>query len=257
MGLVSSVENSLGIGSGPSSASNGFTQIFQEYRTESVANTQLALYTFAVRSPHPPHPIASGGLFTFPISPQTVRKSYTAMTNIYDVQGTISRGGGTGVNRIVDQYGNSPVMFNIEGTTGWKRHSNDDFKRTGLQSIQVLGTYLNQFARYNQFQMNNNKELYIMEFYDYFSSEYWEVVPIGEQEIRLDASRPLWTYYNLKLAGIKRVSAPPTPEAPNPIDQMFSIASSNVMNAVTGFIGEVGSAYQELAGVATTLGGIL
>jgi hypothetical protein len=149
-------------------------------------------------------------------------------------------------------------MFSIEGTTGWKRHSNDDFKFTGLASILQLQKLFDVFAVFNQEQMNNNaKDLFIMELYDYFSSEYWEVVPIGEQEIRLDASRPLWTYYNLKLAGIKRVSAPPPPQAPNPIDQMFAIASSNVMNAVTGFIGEVGSAYQELAGVATTLGGIL
>ena len=237
----------------PSSASNGFTQIFQEYRTESVANTQLALYTLSVRTPKAPYSAVLS--YTFPLSPQTVRKSFTAMTNIYDVQGPVTA---YGVNRIVDQYGNSPAMFSIEGTTGWKRHSNDDFKFTGLSSILQLQKLFDVFAVFNQEQMNNNaKDLFIMEFYDYFSSEYWEVVPIGEQEIRLDASRPLWTYYNLKLAGIKRVSAPPPPQAPNPIDQMFAIASSNVMNAVTGFIGEVGSAYQELAGVATTLGGIL
>ena len=236
-----------------SSAANGFTQIFQEYRTESVANTQLALYTLSARSPKPPY--ASVGTYTFPISPQTVRKSYTAMNNIYDVQGTALQ---YGVNRIVDQYGNSPPIFSIEGTTGWKRHSNDDFKYTGLRSITELRRLFEIIAIGNQLQMKNNAiDMYTLEFYDYFSGDYWEVIPVGEQIIRQDASRPLWTYYDLKLVGIKELKSPPTPQAPNPIDQMFAIASSNVMNSVTGFIGEVGSAYQELAGVATTLGGIL
>ena len=85
-----------------------------------------------------------------------------------------------GVARIIDQYGMSPLTFVIEGTTGWQKHLTDGFQYTGLQAIRRIQTILEFFAYLNAGQAQAQKtDFYTMEFYDYFTREFYEVVPIG------------------------------------------------------------------------------
>ncbi len=228
------------------SPSNGFINIYQDYRTENVVNNRLALYTLSIIEPLNPH--SSVFSVTFPLSPESIKKMFVAMSHVYDVQGQPFQGG---VNRIVDQYGNSPVQYQIEGTTGWQRHSNDNFSFTGIQSLQQVEKLLGQFAILNQNQQQNGSaNLYTMEFYDYFMQEFWQVVPVGPQIIRQDASSPILTYYNLNLMGIKPVNNPdPNLSPPNAIDQMLSLSASNAVHNIQGFSSKVSSAYQEIGGV--------
>jgi hypothetical protein len=225
---------------------SGFSGIYQHYETRDVANLQLALYTLSIRSPKAPYPVFQ--TYTFPISPQSVRKQITAMSSLYDVQGSVVE---DGVHRIVDQYGNSPVTFTLSGTTGWKTHNSDGYKYTGLQSITAVQKLLNLFSEINQEQrLNNQRHLFTLEFMDYFSGDYWEVIPIGEQEVRLDSAQPLFTYYNFRLAGVRPLSnPPPKPVAPDPISQMMGTVASNVMGNLKGFATLLGNAYNEIAGV--------
>lgn len=237
-----SASNNLNV----ASPSNGFINIYQDYRTEDVVNNRLALYTLSIIAPIAPYSVVRS--LTFPLSPESLKKTYVAMSTAYDVQGTSLQ---EGVNRITDQYGMSPATFNISGTTGWKRHSNDNFAFTGIGSIQQVEKLLISFATLNQQQQQNQlSSLYTMEFYDYFLDEFWEVIPIGKQIIRQDNTNPLLTYYDLNLTGIKRVNNPdPNLQPPNAIDQMLSLAASNAVANVQSFAGNVSSAYQEIGGV--------
>lgn len=176
----------------------------QSFRTIPVANTQLALYTLVIRSPGG-YGLVAG--YTFPISPANIRKEFNDLTNFYDVAGNPYM---LGVNRIVDIYGQSPVTYTIEGTTGWKLHSSDGFGLTGLQSIQALESTIAQFVELNQTIISGGQQsnLYTLEFYDYFRNDYWQVVPCGPQMIRQSRARPLFVDYMFRLVGVQDLSSP-------------------------------------------------
>ena len=66
----------------------------------------------------------------------------------------------TGVTRSIDDFGIAPVMYLIEGTTGWDRHQTDGMIFTGLQSVQQLQLLIRTFAALNQQQkLANNPAL--------------------------------------------------------------------------------------------------
>lgn len=210
----------------------------QNFETKSVANDRFALYTLSIRNAAPPHaPVLT---YTFPISPSSLARSFTAMTNIFDVQGQPIQ---QGVNRIVDQYGNSPVTFKMSGTTGWKLHSMDNFQKTGIASVIQVKDLLESFAKYNQDQISRNaKSLYLLEFYDYFLDEYWEVVPVGVQTLRQSEDKALFVYYDFSFVGIKPVGNPTQSNTPGTIEKSLTntpssatattnhMANSNIIN---------------------------
>ncbi len=174
------------------------------FRTTPVKALPPALYAIALRGPSPPYlPLF---LYTFPISPYNMRKDVTALSNFYDVQGSATS---FGVSRVPDTYGQSPPVWNIEGTTGVKYHSNDRFLFTGLESILILQGVLAQYASLNAAQAQTfNTKLYRLEFYDYFTSDFWQIIPIGPQVISQDAMRPQLVRYRLRFAGIQSLSQP-------------------------------------------------
>lgn len=200
----------------------------QMFKTLSLPNTQLALYTLVIREPDPPNaPVIT---YTFPLSPSSITKEMVAMNNFYDVAGTADQGG---VQRIVDIYGNSPVLFLIRGTTGWQYHATDGFAMSGLESIASIQDALFQFAELNKTRMeNNNPTLYIMEFYDYFSQTFWQVVPIGKQVIDQDERRPLLFYYTFRLAGIKALDSAPAQETDDPVLNALSVSQPQAISAL-------------------------
>jgi hypothetical protein len=172
------------------------------FRTIPVINTQLTLYSLAIRDSD--FGLTSG--YTFPISPANIRKETTALTNFYDVMGPPEL---LGVQRIIDVYGTTPVMYTIEGTTGWKLHNTDGFALTGLDSIRAIESLLEQFAFLNQSIIadQQGQDLFTLEFYDYFRNDYWQVVPYGQQMIRQSRNRPLFVDYLFRLIGVQDLSS--------------------------------------------------
>lgn len=194
----------------------------QTFRNLPVPNFQQAVYGLIIRGASPPYPVIAA--YVFPLSPESIRKDYAAMTNIYDVAGSPQQGG---VQRIVDQFGNSPVTFLIEGTTGWQYHGTDGYTLTGLQSILQLQQMLAYFAYLNQTLIaQGNSDLCRLEFYDYFTGDYWEVVPIGPQGIRQNRSQPLLLRYSFRLAGVTNLAAPPSSTQADPVQQALTETSS-------------------------------
>lgn len=215
------------------------TSVYPTFRTVQVPPIKPALYTLSIR--YPGNAAAPYSVYTFPMSPASVRKTYTAMSAMYDTAGNP---GQLGVQREIDIYGNSPVVYSLEGTTGWQRHSNDAYLWTGQQSIQNLQYLLNLYAQVNQEQMQSGiSTLYTLEFYDYFNSEFWQVEPIGPQGIFQDAGEPLWQRYRFVLAGVKRVDAPIFSSLADPIGQLLNKGSSTVMSTVSGNITSVLSSF--------------
>lgn len=208
------------------------TSAYPTFRTIPVPPYKPALYTLSIRSPG--FAAAPYSVYTFPMSPASVHKTYTAMSAMYDTAGTPAQ---LGVQREMDIFGNSPVIYTLEGTTGWQRHSNDAYAWTGQQSIQNLQYLLNLYAQLNQEQMQSGiQSLYTLEFYDYFNNEFWQVEPIGEQGIFQDAGQPLWQRYRFTLPGIKRVDAPIFSSLADPIGQLLNRGSASLMSQVSGSI---------------------
>lgn len=208
----------------------------QNFSTIKVPNLRLALYTLSIRSPG--FSLLSFFTYTFPISPSAIRKSFSAMSTMYDTAGPPLT---QGVTRSFDDFGNCPVTYTIEGTTGWDRHSTDGMIFTGLQSIQQIQALLSLYAQLNQVQKRaNNPSLYTLEFYDYFNHEYWQVQPVGDQEIRQSDRAPLLQYYRFQLAGVQQVSAPLISDIfADPVQQLFAAGSSAVARGVTSAIDSV------------------
>jgi hypothetical protein len=175
------------------------------FRTIDNPNYQAAIYALSIRGPGE---LRSEYLtYTFPMSPESLRKEWTAMTAVYDTQGQPFQGG---VDREVDMFGQAPPVFTIEGSTGNKRHQTDGYLFTGLASVQAVELLFAKFARLNQTQIAQQAPLYTLEFYDYFRNDYWQVAPEGPQGLYQSKDRPLYVNYRFRLVAIKKVSAPIT-----------------------------------------------
>lgn len=174
------------------------------FLTLKAQNYLIALYRLSIRYPYPPYPEYQS--FTFPISPQRIRKVPIAMSQPYDTMGSAAQ---AGVNRQVDRYGMSPFTYEIEGTTGWDYHMTDGFQYPGIAAINNLIDMLYTYDQLNAEQMlSNNPNSYIMEWSDFFNGEFYQVEPYGAQEIHQSERSPLLQYYRLKLVGIQPISDP-------------------------------------------------
>lgn len=177
----------------------------QSFGTIPVTPHRIALYSMSIRAPG--IPFLAYASYTFPLSPAAILKDFTSLTNYFDVQGEPEDGG---VARIIDSYGNTPVIYSISGTTGWKMHATDGYALTGLDSIKALQEFLHLYAKLNATQGATNQPPYTLEFYDYFSGEFWQVEPFGKQEFRQSRDRPLLTNYSLRWAGVRNLGSPIT-----------------------------------------------
>ena len=235
-GLISSVTSLAENAIGPIAESLlvGFPS---QYKTGDVS-LPPALYSLALRFPTPPYiPLF---LYTFPISPRNISKSFAGMGFTYDVQGPPQS---RGVTRIQDIYGESPPVWVIEGTTGQKTHSTDGGLFTGLESILLLQGVISQYYSLNaeQAQSAQNSE-YRLEFYDFYTSDFYQVIPIGPQFIRQDVRYPSLLFYRFTLVGIESLAQPIT----NIIDPIFDTFTQTVNAAsqsVTNFASNIYNEY--------------
>lgn len=233
----------------------------QTFRTQAVPNMRSALYRLTI---HLPRNVAAskvqGGAtsltYLFPLSPENLQRTHTGMGAFYDTPGPAKS---YGVTRIVDQYGMSPVTFEIKGTTGWQKHSTDGYRYTGLQSIEAVAGLLNTYMELNaELAQEQRSDLCTLEFYDYFMEDFWEVVPLGPQRLWLDKQRPILTNYHFRLIGVRSLAAPVTPKSTaDPIAAAFNTAVSTVQNNVSTFASGVASIYSSAQSVVSgVIGGI-
>ncbi len=189
--------------------------------------------------------------FIFPISPTGLRKSVDQLNTPYMVAGSAFNFSNPGTEREMDMFGQTPPIWIIEGTTGWKYHSNDGLQTDGITAFQNLQLIFNQFNYLVQNQARNQSKIqYELELYDYFNRDYWIVAPSGSYVFEMDASRPLIGNYRLELLGMRPVSNPPKPLVlKSALAQRISSTISNAANTVTGFASSVSNAAGEIGNI--------
>lgn len=164
------------------------------FRTRTVAADQQCLYQLRLCAPV----ITALELatFTFPLSPSSLRMERSSLSTYTDTQGSALS---QGVRRNMDVYGLAPPIFTIEGTTGWDQHNTDGYSMSGLESMQKLAEFLALYASLNQvLRVGGVPFLHTLEFYDYFTSNFWQIEPVGPQIFQQDATRPLLIYYRFR-----------------------------------------------------------
>ena len=229
-------------------ASGGGLNLEQNFSTLPVANIRVCLYTLTIRAPD--SKFSNVMSYSFPLSPQALRKDVVALTGLHDVQGAASS---QGVARLADQFGLSQPIYTIEGTTGWRTHSTDAFLYNGLSSLLRVEALLQKFATLNQQQMvARNPKLYRLEFYDYFKNDFYEVVPVGPQGFRQSAQSPLLSYYSFRLAALRPVKTPLGVVADTLIAKLFGVAALSAIGQVSSLCGSLASAGPDTSAASYT-----
>lgn len=210
----------------------------QSFQTGTVANNSPAFYQLSIRQPG--FALAELSTYTFPLSPSQLSYAPNSLSSYTDTQGPAVN---LGVTRVIDAYGMSPPMIVIDGTTGWDTHLTDGLILPGLQSMQLLQAFLARYTKLNQAQIQNGKsEMYTLEFYDYFSTKFWAVEPIGPQIIRQSADRPLLTYYRFRWAAYRALALPVLGEA-DALLQVFGTPPARAVINAASTIGALLTAY--------------
>jgi hypothetical protein len=195
------------------------------FRPIAVPNNASVLYQLSIRAPN--SQFSEFATYTFPLSPSGVRYERSTLSSMMDVQGPPSK---QGVTRVIDTYGQAPPMITVEGTTGWDRHSMDGYILTGLQSIQLLQQFISSYASLNQTQMQQGTaKLYALEWYDFFSNQFWVVEPIGPQMVWQDTTRPMLTNYRFRFAASVQPGLPNV--ALHEIDSLASLIATPAAQA--------------------------
>lgn len=187
--------------------------------------------------------------YTFPLSPSALRVERSSVSSFSDTQGPVLT---QGVTRVMDTYGLAPPVFTIEGTTGWDLHSTDGYSLTGLQSMQQLAQFLATYADLNQIQRAAGiPYLYSLEFYDYFTSNFWKVEPVGPQIFQQDAARPQLVYYRFRWAAT--IPAGGVADVIDEIDDALSVGSSLATSSLFQTTSSVGANYSPTGPVSNPI----
>jgi len=233
LGTLNTVSALLGGSDSFNGAATPSSGPFQSFATIPVANTRIALYALSIRS-------STGEAYetyTFPLSPGSLVKEHTSLSNSWNVAGTPQQ---NGVQREIDVYGDTPATFHLEGTTGWQTHSTDGFAYNGIDSILQLEKLLSDYAQLNATAVAAGNPLYTLEFYDYFKNDFWQVQPMGRQEFRQVKDRPLLISYSLHWEGVVDLSAPPSSSSSTTLfgsnaNSSLSSLNSSVSGTVTDY----------------------
>ena len=221
------------------------THQYQRFKNYQLPNVQTSLYSLQIRSPSSPYSLLFS--YTFPISPESLRKEYTSLTNFYDVAGDASN---AGVQRIIDVYGQTPPSFVLEGTTGWQLHSTDGYQFTGLGSIAQIESLLVQYANLNQQQLaNGDPNPYQLWLFDFFRGEFWQIYPIGQQGLRQSSSRPLYVNYSFRFVAVRRLDTA-EPALPDAIAIALQTTSAQGASALQAFLNNAITNYSSVTAIA-------
>ncbi len=194
---------------GPAAAAglNALINPGQGFRTKPAGPLPPALYSLAIRggaAPYIPYFI-----YYFPISPSNIQKHVVGMGNFYDVAGPPLN---FGVRRDLDIYGETPPILTISGTTGVKYHATDGGFLTGLESIQILQGAISQYFSFVSAAASpnliGNSNLPRLEFYDFYTSSFFQIVPLGPQGIRQSAQAPQLLFYEFRFVVVENLETP-------------------------------------------------
>jgi hypothetical protein len=234
--LTSFAQNALGpaVGAGI----NAIINTTSGFRTRPAGPLPPAIYALSIRGATPPY--APFFYYYFPISPSNITKEVVGMGNFYDVAGPTLN---FGVQRIVDVYGEAPPILSIAGTTGVKYHSTDGGFLTGLESIQILQAAISQYfaavtAASTAGAGAAGNSLPRLEFYDYFTSSFYQVVPLGSQGIRQDSRTPQLLFYNFRFVVVENLET----ALIGAIDSMLGPLGQGIDSAINGVSQSLGSA---------------
>jgi hypothetical protein len=187
--------------------------------------------------------------YLFPISPQNIGRSSVSMATVYDTQGTTKE---NGVHRVIDEYGQAPPTWTLRGTTGYQYHNTDNYQYTGWQSLETIRTLIESFAALNSSQSEYGFPLYTMELSNYYDNEFWEVVPVGPQNITREANRPIWGYYDFTFVGIKPIQSPES-TATDPVLSALSLSFNTVLQGAITFASSIAQSYYPATIVSTLI----
>jgi hypothetical protein len=210
----------------------------QIFRTLPGGAPGAAVYQLSIRSPG--QQFAELSTYTFPLSPSSVKYAVNALSTYNETQGSPQN---QGVTRVIDTYGLSPPIIDIEGTTGYDRHTADGYILTGIESITLLRKFLSTYALLNQQQQAaGNPQMYSLEFYDFYSSSFYQIEPVGPQIFRQTNDRPLLMYYRFHWAAVAPVSAPIL-ELLDILLQTFETPAEQAVTNAIQTIGAIATAY--------------
>jgi hypothetical protein len=175
----------------------------QYFFTVSTPNTQSALYRLSLyNSPLEAASISSPNSnqdYIFPLSPENLNKQQIALTNYYDIAGPATQ---YGVQRIIDNFGISPMLLTITGTTGFQFHSNDGYLYTGrvsmIRLINIVQQYYFMLSQAVSSGITDPNQLPVLIWSEGFTGEILQVVPIGPQGIMMNNNRPIIQNYSLQ-----------------------------------------------------------
>ena len=210
---ITSLGNSINTGIG--NLVGSIPQVPQYFFTVPFPNNQTVLYRLRIYNNLQQAGPAVGNLsnsnlaeeFIFPLTPNNITKQYVNFTSYYDVRdagpNTAGPGGGlsTGVQRIVDQYGQNLPIITISGTTGFQFHSLDGYQWSGRSSFARLVQFITNYAIQVAAVTNSNQsqQLPVMQFTDGYTGEIFNVVPLGPNTSTMDVSKPIIQMYNIQL----------------------------------------------------------
>ncbi len=231
-GVASTVNSFL------SSVVGSIPQVPQYFFTVPFANNQPVLYKLEIiTSPNNGPFIAGASLppFIFPLTPVNVTKQSISLTNYYDVAGPPG-GAFFGVQRIIDQYGLTPPIITISGTTGFQFHSLDQFQWSGKASFALLVQYIQTYISLLTQATQSNQQGFIprLQFTDGFTGEVFLVVPLSQQVYSMDVSRPIIQTYNLQFLAQQTAIANPIGLAQQDLLAQVFVETSAILAA--GFL---------------------
>jgi hypothetical protein len=176
----------------------GIPIVPQYFFTVPFANNQPVMYMLELNPVGTTTSTTTGSTdtFIFPLTPSNVTKQVINLTNYYDVQGNNTN---YGVQRIIDQYGLTPPIITISGTTGFQFHSLDQYQWSGRSSfarlVSIIQAYASQVA--TAISSEQPSAMPILQFTDSYTAETYNVVPLNQQAYSMDVSRPIIQTYNL------------------------------------------------------------
>lgn len=212
----------------------------QSFATQPVGPQGLSFYQLGLRAPGT-RSIIPTLTYTFSLAPQNITVTGTNLNPIFDTGGPAASGG---VNREADLFGQSPAIYTISGTTGYKLKNTDGYLFNGLQSVANLQNIINQFnIRNQQIAQNGGTEFYTLEYYDYYRNDFQQFVPIGKPKISQSTQNPLMVFYELTFAAIQPVSSPLPVFLVDLIGKTIGTAPIAILGAIGNIIDSVNQSY--------------
>ena len=99
-------------------------------------------------------------------------------------------------------------------------------------------------------QSGGGSSLPRLEFYDFFTSQFWQVAPLGPQGIQQDSRAPQLLFYQFRFVGIQNLEAPLAAGVDSVLGGLLGGVSSMISGIGSSLSSAVGSYSPTLAAPA-------